>query len=140
MPDAGGVGTAGMGGACVCETGGTYTVFVTLGVQEHEPSDFVQDVEAGFSPNSPPGLTAELKKTGTTVLVRATMDVTTGRGVTELAGALDTGAGSGAVEEVGADEGSLDGPGAGASLEGAGTTVEAGAEVGLGIAVVEGSG
>jgi hypothetical protein len=114
MPDAGGVGTAGTGGTKVvgvCETGGTYTVFVTLGVQ---------DVEAGFSPNSPPGLTDELKCAGTAVLVLVPTDGLTGAGVTELAGALETGPGSGAAEEEGVAGAALDGAGAGAWLEGAG--------------------
>jgi hypothetical protein len=80
-----------------------------LGVHEHELPDFVQDVEAGFSAKLPPGLGTELKKTGTTVLVLVSADGLTGPGVTKVVSVLDTGAGSGAFEEVGADGGSLDG-------------------------------
>jgi hypothetical protein len=109
--------------AFVCETGGTYTVLVTLGVQVHDPSDFVQDVEDGFSPNWPPGPTDELKNAGGAVYVLVPWDGLTGARVTELAGAL-VGTGAGAADDEGDEGGMFDEAGPGTWLEGAGTMVE----------------
>lgn len=85
----------------------------------------------------------ELMYPGGAVLVLVPADGLTGAGVTELGGALEVGAGGGAgaeAEGAGAEaEGAgalLDG--AGAWLEGTGATVDAGAELGLGTAVVDG--
>lgn len=77
----------------------------------------------------------------------APVEGSTGAGVTELAGALETGTGGGAgAEEAGAGEEEvgtgalLDGTGTGAWLEGTGTIDEAGTELGAGTTLVEGSG
>jgi hypothetical protein len=121
-----------------------------LGVQVHEPSAFAQDVEDDFWPNWPPGLTDVLYCAEGAMLTLASAEGLTGTGATELAGALTLGAGAGALDLGGAgaftveeegDEGAvLNGAGAGAWLDGAGTTVAAGVELGLGFTIVVGSG
>jgi hypothetical protein len=121
---------------------------VVLGVQVHVPLVFAQGVEDGFSPSWPPGLTEELKCAGGALLVLAAWEGLAGMGVMVLAGALETGAGAGALDLGGAGAGTsdlggvegaaLDDAGAGAWLEGAATTVEAGTELGLGAVLLDG--